>query len=542
VELADTILGALLAVDVFAPEVLALETAGWIAALAAAVMGAGGAWFLLSRGASGIRARAENEGQQALEQAKREAERIQREAELSARDDVLKIREDGEKKLQSERSELRDRERAANTRDKTASEREMALDRRQQMLSDVEDRVAKKQDALREQADESERLLGERQEQLAATAGLTPESAREQLLNDIRADVAEDEERLIARSEENIKQTSEERARDIISTAIQRIAASHASEITVAGIDLPTDDIKGRVIGREGRNIRAFEKAAGVDVIVDDTPGIVLVSAFDGVRRETARRAMAKLVKDGRIHPARIEEVVRQTSSEVEEDINATGKRTVLDLNIGRMHPKLVHLLGRLKFRTSYGQNVLQHSIEAANVCGLMAAELQLDERLARRCGLLHDIGKAIDHEVEGGHPAVGADAARRCGENDIVVNAIAAHHNDIPMDSAFAVLTAAADAVSACRPGARRDTLERYIQRLQRLEEIATRYDGVDSAFAIQAGRELRVMVNPNKIGDRTSQRLAREIARSIEDELTYPGEVKVTLLRETRVTDYAR
>ncbi len=531
-ELSNTILGAL----------LALETDGWIAAIAATVAGAGGAWFLLNRGASGIRARAEKEGQQAVEQATREAERIQREAELSARDDVLKIREAGEKKLQSERSELRERERAGNKRDQVASEREIALDRRKQMLSDVEDRVAKKQDALREQSDESERLLTERREQLATAAGLTQDSAREQLLQEIRADVAEEEERLIAQSEDNIKQTSEDRARDIISTAIQRIAASHASEITVAGIDLPTDDIKGRVIGREGRNIRAFEKAAGVDVIVDDTPGIVLVSAFDGVRRETARRAMAKLVKDGRIHPARIEEVVRQTGSEVEEDINATGKRTVMDLNIGRMHPKLVHLLGRLKFRTSYGQNVLQHSIEAANVCALMAAELGLDERLARRCGLLHDVGKAIDHEVEGGHPAVGADAARRCGENDIVVNAIAAHHNDIPMDTAFAVLTAAADAVSASRPGARRDTLERYIQRLQRLEEIATRYDGVDNAFAIQAGRELRVMVNPNKIGDRTSQRLAREIAKSIEDELTYPGEVKVTLLRETRVTDYAR
>jgi len=506
------------------------------------VVGGAVAWVVASKGATTKREEAERDAKAIAERAELDGERIRHEAELSGRDDVLKLREEHERKVEREYTKVRDRERAGQKREAAVSERELGLDKRQRMLQDVEDRVARDQDDIRAQREESTQLLEQRKEELARTAGLTTDQAREELLESIRVDVAEEEERLIAKSEEVIRATAEERARDIVATSIQRVSAGHTSEITVSTIDIPNDDIKGRIIGREGRNIRAFEKAAGVDVIVDDTPGVVLVSAFDGVRRETARRAMNKLVKDGRIHPARIEEVVRETATEVETTINESGKRTVLDLNIGKVHPKLVHLIGRLKYRTSYGQNVLQHSIEAANICGLMCAELGLDPKLGRRCGLLHDVGKAIDHEVDGGHPAVGADVARRCGETKLVVNAIAAHHEDVPMDTAYAVLTAAADAVSASRPGARRDTLERYIQRLQRLEEIATRYEGVDQAFAIQAGRELRVMVNPNKIGDRTSQRLAREIARSIENELTYPGEVKVTLLRETRVTDYAR
>ena len=506
------------------------------------VVGGVVAWLLARKDASTRREEAELEARTIKERAELDAERIRSEAELSARDEMLKLREEHDARLDKDREKMRGREVAQQKREEALAERELALEKRQRMLSDVEDRVVRDQGEIRAQREEAARLLEERRERLSELAGMTADQARAELLDTIRADVAEEEEKLIAKSEETIRSTVEERARDIVATSVQRIAAGHTSEITVSTIDIPNDDIKGRIIGREGRNIRAFEKAAGVDVIVDDTPGVVLVSAFDGVRRETARRAMNKLVKDGRIHPARIEEVVKQTTEEMEEDINETGKRAVMELNIGKMHPKLVHLIGRLKYRTSYGQNVLQHSIEAAHVCGLMAAELGLDPRLGRRCGLLHDVGKSIDHEVEGGHPAVGADVARRCGETQLVVNAIAAHHEDVPMESHYAVLTAAADAVSASRPGARRDTLERYIQRLQRLEEIAMRYEGVDQAYAIQAGRELRVMVNPNRIGDRTSQRLAREIARAIEDELTYPGEVKVTLLRETRVTDYAR
>jgi ribonuclease Y len=382
----------------------------------------------------------------------------------------------------------------------------------------------------------------EQRQTLSRLSGMTLEEAREALLQRIRNEVADEEEKILQKGLDQVRATLDERTKDILSTAIQRVAAEHAAEITVSVVDLPNEEVKGRIIGREGRNIRAFEKSSGVDVIVDDTPGVIVLSAFDGVRREIARRSMLKLIKDGRIHPARIEELVKQTQAEMDEHLNEVGKKTVLDLNLGQMHPKLVHLLGRLKYRTSYGQNVLQHSIEAAEVCAAMAGELGLKPKLAKRCGLLHDIGKAVDHEIEGGHPAIGADIARRCGEDAIVVNSIAAHHEDVRMESPYAVLTAAADAVSAARPGARRDTLEKYVQRLQKLEEIACRFEGVEQAFAIQAGRELRVMVNPSRIGDRTSQRLAREIARAIENELTYPGEVKVTLMRELRVTDYAR
>jgi ribonuclease Y len=507
-----------------------------------AITGAVGA-RLLSRKKDQLAAeQAQAEAETIRQKARAEAEHIRKDAQLAAKDELMKLKEESDKRLEGDRAAVRDRERSLQKKDQALDEREGALEKRQRMLSDVETAVAKKQEQVRERETELDKILEEQKAALTRTAQMTVEEARSTLLEKIRVDVAEDETRLIAKSEERIRATADERSKDILSTAIQRVAADHASEITVSVIDLPNDEVKGRIIGREGRNIRAFEKASGVDVVVDDTPGVIVVSAFDGVRRETARRAMLKLIKDGRIHPSRIEEIVKETQSEMEADLNETGKQAVLDTNVGQMHPKLVHLLGRLKYRTSYGQNVLQHSIEAGELCAAIASELGLKPRLAKRCGLLHDIGKAIDHEVEGGHPAIGADIARRCGEDPIVVNAIAAHHEDVRMETSYAVLTAASDAISAARPGARRDTLERYVQRLQKLEEIASRYEGVDHAYAIQAGREIRVMVNPTKIGDRTAQRLAREIAKSIENELTYPGEVKVTLVRETRVTDYAR
>jgi ribonuclease Y len=476
------------------------------------------------------------------QRARAEAENIKKDAQLAAKDELLKLRTENEKRLEADRAEVREKERLLLKKEQALDERDGGLEKRQRMLSDVESAVVKKQEVVRAKEEELGKIVEEQRTELTRVAQMTIEEARAALLEKIHVDVAEEETRLIAKSEERIKATVDERSKDILSTAIQRVAADHASEITVSVIDLPNDEVKGRIIGREGRNIRAFEKASGVDVVVDDTPGVIVVSAFDGVRRETARRAMLKLIKDGRIHPGRIEEVVKETQGEMEQDLNETGKQAVLDTNVGQMHPKLIHLLGRLKYRTSYGQNVLQHSIEAGELCAAIASELGLKPRLTKRCGLLHDIGKAIDHEVEGGHPAIGADIARRCGEDPVVVNAIAAHHEDVRMETSYAVLAAASDAISAARPGARRDTLERYVQRLQKLEEIACRYEGVDHAFAIQAGREIRVMVNPTKVGDRTAQRMAREIARSIENELTYPGEVKVTLVRETRVTDYAR
>jgi ribonuclease Y len=347
---------------------------------------------------------------------------------------------------------------------------------------------------------------------------------------------------LLARRLEQANETADDRSRDIVVTAIQRFAADHSSASTVSVVPLPSDDMKGRIIGREGRNIRAFEKATGVDVIVDDTPGVVVVSAFDPVRRETARRSLEKLIIDGRIHPTRIEEVVTETQKEMEDVIRKTGEEALVEVDIRGIHPKIVALLGRLKFRTSYGQNVLKHVIECAHLAGMIAGELGLSVKMAKRCALLHDIGKAVNHEVEGGHVAIAADIAKRLGEPPEVINAIASHHEDEKPESAYAVITQAVDAMSAARPGARRETLERYIQRMERLEQVATSFDGVKNAYAIQAGREVRVIVHPHKVTDPKAMKIAREIAKAVEEQLTYPGEVKVTVLRETRVVEYAR
>ena len=347
---------------------------------------------------------------------------------------------------------------------------------------------------------------------------------------------------LVKRIEDEAIERSKEKARRVISMAIQRIASEHVVESTVSVLDLPSDDMKGRIIGREGRNIRAFEQATGVDLIVDDTPGAVILSCFEPVRREIARLALERLVQDGRIHPARIEEVVAATTKEVNELIVEAGKQAAMDADVHGLHPKEIGLLGRLHFRTSYGQSVLKHSLEVAYLASHIAGELGLDAKLAKRCGLLHDIGKAVDHEVEGGHPQIGADLARRYGERDEVVNAIAAHHEDVPATSIYTTIVAAADAISASRPGARRETLEKYIKRLQRLEELATSFEGVENAYAIQAGREIRVIVDSAKVSDSDALRICRNIAHEIEKELSYPGEVKVTLIRETRVVEYAR
>lgn len=513
-----------------------------IGGIAGLVIGFVVAW-VLGRNRAGVdRSALEAESKALRERAVTDAEHLKREAELAAKSEILKLREEQDRKFEAQRDQARAAERELSRREQSLSDRESAVDKNRRAMDEMEVIVTKRTADVRVREDAIAKAEEEQREALSRLSGITREQAHEELLQRCHADVAEEEEKIIRKSLEDVKSTVEEKSKDILSTAIQRVAAQHTSEITVSVVDLPNEDVKGRIIGREGRNIRAFEKATGVDVIVDDTPGVIVLSAFDGVRRETARRTMLKLIKDGRIHPARIEELVKQTQGEMDEDINETGRRTVLEANLGQMHPKLVHLLGRLKYRTSYGQNVLMHSVEAGEVCAAMAGELGMKTRLAKRCGLLHDIGKAVDHEIEGGHPAIGADIARRCGEEAIVVNAIAAHHEDVRMESPYAVLTAAADAVSAARPGARRDSLEKYVQRLQKLEEIACRYEGVDHAYAIQAGREIRVMVNPNKIGDRTAQKMAREIAKSIENELTYPGEVKVTLVRETRVTDYAR
>jgi len=385
-------------------------------------------------------------------------------------------------------------------------------------------------------------LVAQQKSQLLKVANLSPEEAKDLLLNRIEKDMERESAQLIQRRLEEARESADGQAREIIISAIQRYAAEQTCESTVSTVDIPSDEMKGRVIGREGRNIRAFEKATGVDVIVDDTPGAVVVSAFDPIRREVARRSLQKLIQDGRIHPTRIEEVVANTEKELNKQVQEYGKQAVVDADVRGLHSKLVSLLGRLHFRTSFGQNVLQHSLEVAYIGQMIADELGLDGRLARRCGLLHDIGKAVDHETEGGHPQIGADLCKRYGENEKVINAAAGHHNDVEAISPYTPIISAADAISASRPGARRETLERYIQRLQKLEEIATTFEGVRQAYAIQAGREIRVIVDAENVDDRLSAKIARDIAQRIEDEMEYPGEVKVTLLRELRCIEYAR
>jgi ribonuclease Y len=386
-------------------------------------------------------------------------------------------------------------------------------------------------------------MIVEQTQKLQEVSGLTREQAEAELMARLEKNIAGAIANRLQRFESEMKETTELRAREILATAIQRYAGDHTSESVVSTVDIPSDDIKGRIIGREGRNIRTFEKATGVDVIVDDTPGIVIVSAFDNVRRETARLALTQLIQDGRIHPTRIEEVVKETQEKMDRHILDLGRKAVDEVGLAPMHDKLLSLLGRLRFRTSYSQNVLNHSIEVAHLCGMMAEELGLNGNLARRCGLLHDIGKAADHEMEGGHPKIGAELAKRYGETSPdVLHAIVGHHDDVTVGHIYTVLVAAADAISAARPGARRETLEKYIRRLEQLEAVAQGFPQVEHAYAIQAGRELRVIANASRTNDAEAVKVCYDIARAIEEQLDYPGEIKVTVVRETRAVEVAK
>jgi ribonuclease Y len=471
-----------------------------------------------------------------------EAERLVKEATVQARDEVVTRREEFEREAEKARAEIRDLEMRITKREETLDGRDADLTQRDKRLSDQEKRLANRQASLTQRADELDGKEKEIGEKLLEVAELSREEAEQRVLERIDQELAVESDKLIRRRVEEAKEEAETRSRQIVLTSIQRMGTAHMSDAVVSTVDVPSDEMKGRIIGREGRNIRAFEKATGVDVIVDDTPGVIVVSAFDGVRREIARRTMVQLIQDGRVHPTRIEEVVGKIRKEMDSHIRETGKKALMDVGLHGLHGKLIDLLGRLKYRTSYGQNVLDHLVETAHLGGAMAAEMKLDVKLAKRCTLLHDVGKAVDHEVEGGHPHLGADIARRCGESKTVVNAIAAHHDDVPMESIFAVITQVSDALSAGRPGARRETFDRYIERLQRLEDVASAFPGVEQVYAIQAGREVRVIVNNSKVSDRLAMRVARDIAKEIEKELTYPGEVKVTLVRETRIVEYAR
>jgi ribonuclease Y len=471
-----------------------------------------------------------------------EAQKTVAQAEAQAKSEFLRRREQFDAETESTRQELRAEEKRLSKREDMTDQKLDTLNTKERMLETAEKAITEREKSLIAKDRQLNELIAQQKSQLLKVANLSTEEAKELLLARVEKDMEKETAQLIQRKLEEARETAEAQAREIIVSAIQRYAAEHTCDTTVSTVDIPSDDMKGRVIGREGRNIRAFEKATGVDVIVDDTPGVVVVSAFDPVRREVARRSLERLIQDGRIHPTRIEEIVSSTEKEVSKQIVEYGKQAALDANVRGLHNKLVELLGRLHFRTSYGQNVLKHSMEVAYLGQVIADLLGLNGTLARRCGLLHDIGKAVDHEVEGGHPQIGADLAKRYGEKDAVVNAIGAHHGELEAASIYTPIIAAADAISASRPGARRETLERYVQRLRKLEEIAMTFDGVKQAYAIQAGREVRVIVDADNVDDRLSAKIAHDVAKRVEDELEYPGEIKVTVVREVRCVEYAR
>jgi len=477
-----------------------------------------------------------------IEKGRQEADRIVRDAKVEGKEELLKIRSGFEKETQETREELRQLQRQLAKREDLIDSKNDILLKKEKYVENLEQDLADRLRKVAASEKELDELVAKEKEQLFSLASMSRDDAIKLLLERLREEVRHEEDQIIRRAIERIQERADEKANEIIVAAVQRCAVEHTADNVVSAVDLPNDDMKGRIIGREGRNIRAFERATGIDVIVDDTPGVVVVSGFDGVRREVARRAMGKLIEDGRIHPARIEEVVKKCQKEVNDVIRSTGRQVCEELDVRGLKPETTEYIGRLKYRTSYGQNVLQHSIETAKLCAAIAGELKLNAALARRIGLLHDIGKSVDHEVEGGHPEIGADIARRLDEKPLVVNAIAAHHEGCPPESVYAVIVQAADAISASRPGARRESLERYVKRLRRLEEIAGSFHGVDTTYAIQAGREVRVIVNASAIADNQLAVLARNVANEVEKELAYPGEIKVTVLRETRCVEYAK
>jgi len=485
---------------------------------------------------------AEQEAKRIVTDAVKEAEQEKKRRMLEIKDEQLKSRAELEQDTRQSRREIRKLEKRIQQRGEILDRKVEVLEKKEEDIAAKGKGVRDKQMALAKREEELRQLQEEANKHLQRVSGLSRQEAREMLLARIRDDVQSDAAALVRRIETEAKERADKEAKNIIAQAIQRCASDYVGEATVTTVALPNDEMKGRIIGREGRNIRCLEAATGIDVIIDDTPEAVVLSGFDPIRKEVAKISLERLMLDGRIHPARIEEIVEKVKKEVDEAIREAGEQAAFDVGVHNLHPELIKLLGKLKFRTSYGQNVLHHSIEVARLMGMMAGELELDIRQATRAGLLHDIGKAASHEVEGAHAQIGADFAKRYGENPVVVNAIAAHHMEEEAKNILAVLAQAADSLSAARPGARSETLEIYMKRLEKLEELATSYPGIERAYAIQAGREIRVTVQPDKVSDDQVVMISRELAKKIERELDYPGQVRVTVIRETRAVEYAR
>ncbi|HET6498355.1 MAG TPA: ribonuclease Y [Coriobacteriia bacterium] len=479
--------------------------------------------------------RSREEAERAIQEAEKQAETLKREAVIEAKDQAFRLMQEAE-------AEIKERRRELGSLENRLAQREESIDRRVESLDKRDHQLSSQQGQLVQREQELEDLIAEESQRLEDVARMTSDEARNLLLDRVKADVTRDAAAYIREAETQAREEADKKARNIVGIAIQRVAADHTAESTVSVVHIPSDDMKGRIIGREGRNIRAFEQLTGINLIIDDTPEAVILSSFDPVRREIGRIALESLISDGRIHPARIEEMYNKAELLVSQHINEAGEQAAFDTEVHGLHAELTRALGRLRYRTSYGQNVLKHSLEVAHLAGVMAAELGTDVRLAKRAGLLHDLGKALDHEIEGPHAVIGADLARRMSEPPAVVHCIEAHHGDVEPTTVEAVLVQAADAISAARPGARRETLESYIKRLDRLEAVAQSHAGVDKCYAMQAGREIRIMVQPERISDAESVVLARDIAKQIEEELEYPGQIKVMVIRESRAIDYAK
>ena len=505
-----------------------------VAGISAAI-GVFGGMILRKKIAEGKIGSAEEEAKRILLDGEKQAETKKKEALIEAKEEILRQRNESEREMKERRSEISKTERRLVQKEENLDKKSEQLEKKNEQL----DKKLKDADVVRAQVDEA---LAKQLTVLEEISGLSVNEAKEQLIEKVESQVKHELAQRLDELETQFKEESEAKARNILSLAIQRCAADHVAEATISAVALPSEEMKGRIIGREGRNIQKIETLTGVELIIDDTPEAITISGFDPVRREVAKIALEKLISDGRIHPARIEEMVEKAQREVDASVKQAGERATFEVGIHGIHPELVRLLGRLRYRTSYGQNVLKHSIEVAFLAGMMAEELGVDANTARRAGLLHDIGKAFPHDVEGSHVEIGVNAAKKYKENKDVVHAIEAHHNDVEPKTIVAILVQAADAISAARPGARREDMENYIKRLQKLEEIAASFDGVDKAFAIQAGREVRVMVKPEQVNDEGMKLIAREMAAKIQAEMKYPGQIKVHLIRESRVADYAK